>query len=241
MIFSEMELQRIALMRAIAEEMAQAEPLAVLKGGTSLLLVYGLDRFSEDMDFDLPAGCARDLSSDILRASSKQGYEAKVSVKKDTETTKRYMLHYGAFRDNNAESCQDYPLKIEFSMRNRKIPEQETLLVQGIRVYALPRLVELKVAAFVHRERARDTYDVVFLVEKYPEAFSERAWRDVKGHVETRGLTALCDSFDEEKADDPLLEKFEGTALLLKLQEAMQRRFVRPGYEKGSAGPELEP
>ena len=93
MIFSEMELQRIALMRAIAEEMAQAEPLAVLKGGTSLLLVYGLDRFSEDMDFDLPAGCARDLSSDILRAASKQGYEAKVSVKKDTVYHHIVVLH----------------------------------------------------------------------------------------------------------------------------------------------------
>lgn len=40
----------IVVMKAIA--MAVADTPMVLKGGTALLLVYGLDRFSEDLDFD---------------------------------------------------------------------------------------------------------------------------------------------------------------------------------------------
>jgi predicted nucleotidyltransferase component of viral defense system len=40
------------LMRAIVESVNDT-PL-VLKGGTVLLLAYGLDRFSEDLDFDSP-------------------------------------------------------------------------------------------------------------------------------------------------------------------------------------------
>lgn len=40
------------LMRAIVESVNDT-PL-VLKDGTALLLAYGLDRFSEDLDFDSP-------------------------------------------------------------------------------------------------------------------------------------------------------------------------------------------
>jgi predicted nucleotidyltransferase component of viral defense system len=40
----------VEIMRAIARELHDL-PM-VLKGGTALLLCYGLDRFSEDLDFD---------------------------------------------------------------------------------------------------------------------------------------------------------------------------------------------
>ena len=44
------EREHIAIMTAVASDLASL-PLA-LKGGTALLLCYGLDRFSEDIDLD---------------------------------------------------------------------------------------------------------------------------------------------------------------------------------------------
>ena len=55
-IFYGLEEERINFMKAIALEISENEKPAVLKGGTSLVLTRGLDRFSEDMDFDLPPG-----------------------------------------------------------------------------------------------------------------------------------------------------------------------------------------
>ncbi len=42
--------KHVELMAAIARNVADTE--MALKGGTALLLAYGLDRFSEDLDFD---------------------------------------------------------------------------------------------------------------------------------------------------------------------------------------------
>ena len=46
------EAAHVEIMRAVAKDI-QDLPM-VLKGGTALLLCYGLDRFSEDLDFDAP-------------------------------------------------------------------------------------------------------------------------------------------------------------------------------------------
>ena len=58
--FDALQQERIRIMREITLEMSRSSP-AVLKGGTSLLLVRGLTRFSEDLDFDLPPGASGDL------------------------------------------------------------------------------------------------------------------------------------------------------------------------------------
>jgi predicted nucleotidyltransferase component of viral defense system len=48
--FTEHQTQHVEIMRKIARSFNES-PM-VLKGGTALLLAYGLDRYSEDLDFD---------------------------------------------------------------------------------------------------------------------------------------------------------------------------------------------
>ena len=48
--FTPAQKQHMRVMQAIARNVINT-PM-VLKGGTALLLCYGLDRFSEDLDFD---------------------------------------------------------------------------------------------------------------------------------------------------------------------------------------------
>ena len=69
----------IIVMKAIA--MAVADTPMVLKGGTALLLIYGLDRFSEDLDFD--SGKAINLENRIQQAASKHVRVKKIDVLKD--------------------------------------------------------------------------------------------------------------------------------------------------------------
>ncbi len=76
----------------------------VFKGCTALLLCYELDRFSEDIDLDLEKSF--NLETAIKDASRKIGIVIdSINIPKDTETTKRYKIHYNG----------DIYLKIETS------------------------------------------------------------------------------------------------------------------------------
>ncbi|MCL2008928.1 MAG: nucleotidyl transferase AbiEii/AbiGii toxin family protein [Synergistaceae bacterium] len=214
--FNEQENERIDFMKAIAFEVSKNEKSAILKGGTSLLLTRGLDRFSEDMDFDLTPGTVTDFQKHILKAAESVKLDIDcINVKKNTETTKRYMVHY-----QSAFTKQPDVLKIECSMRH-EIEEKDAEIIQGLRVYSIARMAELKTAAFIGRDKARDTYDVAFLVANYPSEIRVETWNSIKEHVQNRGIDCLCDSFNKEQ--DELLEKFEGTEVVLRIQESLDR------------------
>lgn len=53
MELSEREHAHASIMRAICEVIEEENKPLVLKGGTALMLCYQIDRFSEDLDFDL--------------------------------------------------------------------------------------------------------------------------------------------------------------------------------------------
>jgi predicted nucleotidyltransferase component of viral defense system len=223
-MFSVEESERLLLMRAIAEEISAREPMAVLKGGTALLFAYGLDRFSEDLDFDLPRDYRTDLSGHITKAAQSLGFDdCSVLIKKDTETTKRYMLHYGDVRDNDFNHA--YPLKIECSLRNPVINAEDCHHVGGIRVYSLTRLAEMKVSAFVARTAGRDIYDVMFLTGKYPQLVNEKTWDLIEKHVNNDiGIESLCASFEKESITDKTLKKLDAVSVVLKLKENLENR-----------------
>jgi len=135
-----------------------------LKGGTALLLCYGLDRFSEDIDLDSEKSF--NLENTIKEASKKLDIVIdSINVPKDTETTKRYKVHYNG----------DMYLKIETSFRN-KINENDVSVKNGIRVYNPDVILGMKFSAIYGeraRTKARDFHDVVFLAKNYGSLFSK--------------------------------------------------------------------
>ncbi len=78
------------LMRSILKGVGDT-PL-VLKGGTALLLAYGLSRFSEDLDFDAPHKL--NLESRIQRSVPTGITLDEVTALKDTGTVTRYRAKY---------------------------------------------------------------------------------------------------------------------------------------------------
>jgi hypothetical protein len=159
------ERTHVQLMRSIARGLNDT-PL-LLKGGTALLLAYGLQRFSEDLDFDSPQRL--NLESRIRRHIPAGVALTNIDVLKNTETVTRYRLNYDS---------ADGPgrLKIEVSHRGPAANERDVRVVDGIRVAALPTIVDQKLLA-AHdgvdtRSAARDLYDLHHLAAHFPAVFS---------------------------------------------------------------------
>lgn len=126
----------------------------ILKGGTSLMLCYGLTRFSEDISLD--AYHIIKGIEDIVNAFC-QANSFTYRVAKDTNTVKRYMIYYGSNK----------PLKVEISYRRKNIDSSEFTIVNGILVYTISSILTFKLNAYNQRDKIRDLYDVVFICKNY--------------------------------------------------------------------------
>ncbi|MGC9143984.1 nucleotidyl transferase AbiEii/AbiGii toxin family protein [Hydrogenobaculum sp.] len=123
----------------------------IFKGGSALMFFYGLDRFSEDLDFDASYSVNTESLEKILR------FLGNVTVKKDTDTTKRFMINL----DNETN------LKIEISLRGYE-PIAETIkITNNLMVYNIDDIAIQKLEAFNNRIVARDLYDIGFILERY--------------------------------------------------------------------------
>ena len=153
------------LMIAIAQAVMDT-PL-VLKGGTALMLAYGLDRFSEDLDFDSPVKL--NLESKIRKAIPKDFSLQTLESVKNTETVTRYRVSY-------ITEFGPGRLKIEVSYRT-PASDNEAQVLNGIRVANISRILDQKLNA-AHdgkdpRTRIRDLYDLDFISRNFEGAFTQ--------------------------------------------------------------------
>lgn len=137
-------------------ESVSEKPL-VFKGGSALMLFYRLDRFSEDLDFDSPYPVS---VNSLVKFLEKLG---EVSVKKDTSTVKRLMLKpFG----------KDFSIKVEVSLRDYSPVDKPIRIGKELSVYSINDFFLQKLSALIHRRRARDLYDLGFIVKEYGEYLS---------------------------------------------------------------------
>ena len=75
--FNEEQLEKYRIQDMILKEVYNTGKVIVFKGGTALQRIYGLDRFSEDLDFDLRLediveidGALEDLDSNIIKVEN---------------------------------------------------------------------------------------------------------------------------------------------------------------------------
>lgn len=210
-----LEQKHTDLMQRLAGSLADTP--SVLKGGTALMLSYGLDRFSEDLDFDSTK--ALNLEKRINDAADKEGIKIEsIRLKKDTDTTKRYVVFYesehGAGR-----------LKIETSLRADVIPEDQTTTVNGIKTYKVENLVSQKLEALEGRSKVRDLYDINFLADKYPEAFTKAQAEKLSSL--TQDPDYLSSRFKADHSGDNILKSQSLDSLVLSTQynaESLQER-----------------
>ncbi|RDU52893.1 nucleotidyl transferase AbiEii/AbiGii toxin family protein [Helicobacter sp. MIT 01-3238] len=158
----------------------------ILKGGTALRFYYGLDRYSEDLDFDSISN-NMDITKQLKRHKDFNSW--KIYEKKVTQSSVRLTIDYGARTDLGI-----YPLKVDISGRD-KIRLHNNLLkyskINDINVYDIETLVDLKSLAFCQRDKIRDFYDVGFLLEKYPQCFDDKTLANIATKIEYSGADEL--------------------------------------------------
>lgn len=160
----------------------------VLKGGTSLMTCYNLDRFSEDIDLD---SRNKHMEPIVKEFCDLHGYSYRVA--KDTDTVKRYMIHYN--------ETMGKPLKIEISYRRREIDPKEVTIRNGITVYNIDTLCIMKTNAYSGRDKIRDLYDVSFICNNYFDELSEPTKSLLRTAIEYKGMEQF-DYIVEEQHDE---------------------------------------
>lgn len=140
-----------------------SETPLVLKGGTALMLGYGLDRFSEDLDFD--SSQKLNLESKITHSARRGIALIALKTLKNTDIVTRYRARYNT-------KVGERSLKIEISYRN-EISEDDIEVKSSIRVYRIAKILDLKLLA-AHdgdnpRTAMRDLYDIEFIARRYAD------------------------------------------------------------------------
>lgn len=130
--------------------------LLAFKGGTSLMMFYGLNRFSTDLDFNLLDETQMEFVHKILR-----GILLKYGTI-DDEAIKFYgsilVLNYGV---------GERKLKVEVSVRQYDNHyEKKSLLNTDMNVMTVPDMFAHKLCALGERVTPRDIFDVWFFLSK---------------------------------------------------------------------------
>lgn len=146
----------------------------ILKGGTSLMLCYGLTRFSEDIDLD--ALCSKSIEQIVNDFCRLNNYTFRVA--KDTNTVKRYMIHYGGSK----------PLKVEILYRRKIIEPCEYTIINNILVYNICSIMSFKLNAYNNRDKLRDLFDVVFIAKNYWNALPQSLRLQLVDALSFKGL-----------------------------------------------------
>ncbi|WP_386698264.1 nucleotidyl transferase AbiEii/AbiGii toxin family protein [Lonepinella sp. MS14436] len=207
-------------MKSILEKLSDT-PL-VLKGGTALYLGYGLNRFSEDLDFD--SSKKLNLLNKIKSAAPQDITINDINVKKDTDTVSRYIINYQVNETGKSDA-----LKLEISYRTPAL-EDEVVIKNGIRFASLERLIDNKLSAAFDgehtRSKGRDLFDLHFLAKNYPEHFTQNSALRLQQFAQNPD--ALFEKYKDSVQDDALLNKIMDTeSLALELNEMANNLVVQ--------------
>jgi predicted nucleotidyltransferase component of viral defense system len=169
----------------------------LFKGGTALRFIYGSPRFSEDLDFSMfnikPYKLKKsieDLFTKVLAEIENVGI--KVDLGPKPGPTKEGYYGDASFK------IYDYPLvtvSINVSARDERriTSEIETIandFIPTYNLYHLPQeiLIEEKIYALLERKKARDFYDIYYIMRKNLLTLEQK-----KGMIEVRNLIQTFD------------------------------------------------
>lgn len=193
----------------------------VLKGGTALKLYYGLDRYSEDIDLDCKSSNMNFLNKLKLHKNFKSWV---INIKKHTQTVFRVMIDYGSQSPMGA-----YPLKIEVSNRNKDAIRNNLLKTQkiaNVNVYNIDELIKMKISAFNGRDKIRDFYDLGFLLQNFPQHFTQERLFHIKERIFYLGKEELEKLLEIENKEHRLNVAPHYTESILEWIEKLEKSFL---------------
>ncbi len=153
-------------------------------GGTCLRLVHGINRFSEDLDFDcknLDYTRFLQLTDSLLVYLEKNGYKVEAREKESENLTAfrrsiyfpelLFSLHLSGYRE------QRFLLKVETQDQEIDYPLETVFLNRcgflfPLKVAPIAVLCAMKITAVLNRGKGRDFYDLMFLLQRTEPDYS---------------------------------------------------------------------
>ena len=149
-----------------------------LIGGTNLRLVKGIDRFSEDLDFDCTDFSAHDfaqMSQAVLTFLKRSGMRAEIRAKQGEKITAfRSRIYFPELLfDLGLSAYREERFLIKMESQNQAFeykPQMATISGCGFFIlFPVPPddvLCAMKLSALLSRAKGRDFYDVMFLLSQ---------------------------------------------------------------------------
>jgi len=197
----------------------------ILKGGTALMFGYGLDRFSEDLDFN----STKKLNLDTkIKENLPFGFEiVDITKPKDTNTVQRYKISYTTPNGKRR-------LKIETSYRQKEIDINDYSSIDGMQIYNIDFLLDNKLLAAhdgeTPRTTARDLYDINFIVKNFKATLAPDFLHRLKEFISDED--ALYERFVDAYNEDLLVnEKIELDDLIIDLSKNINDIFKKETNE----------
>ncbi len=150
-------------------------PLLTFIGGTCLRHVYGIDRFSEDIDFDCKQLTHEDfmaLTDDVITYLQRNGVNAVARDKNNPRLTafRRNIYFPELLFELNLSGHRDERLLVKIEAQDQGIdyePQIVTINKLGftflLRCAPADIICSMKIAALLGRGKGRDFYDLIFL------------------------------------------------------------------------------
>jgi predicted nucleotidyltransferase component of viral defense system len=148
-------------------------------GGSSLRLIYGINRFSEDLDFDnrnLTRSEFILMTDSVIKYLRSQGYHVIADDKekdKNLNAFRRNLVFPEFLYRNGLSPFKDerFLIKIESQDQKKKYEYSKTLIkgcgfVFYFNIPPLPVLCSMKLSALLQRKKGRDFFDAMFLLQK---------------------------------------------------------------------------
>ncbi len=150
-------------------------PKLTFIGGTCLRHVYGIDRFSEDIDFDcknLSEADFNEMTDSVVTYLSRNGINAVIRDKQNEKLKafRRNIYFPEMLFDLNLSGHRDERLPVKIEAQNQGVEyKAKSSLINKLGFSFIVRcapadiLCSMKIAALLGRSKGRDFYDLIFL------------------------------------------------------------------------------
>lgn len=147
-------------------------------GGTNLRLIHGIDRFSEDLDFDCKDMSEADflaLTDDVVRFLNQNGLVVETRDNPNPKLTafRRNLYFPQLLFDLGLTGHRDERFLIKIEAQDQGVPYQPEIATINrmgfffsIQVPPVDVLCAMKFSAILGRQKGRDFYDTIFLLSK---------------------------------------------------------------------------
>ena len=147
-------------------------------GGTNLRLTRGIDRFSEDLDFDCKNLTEEEfirMSDDVLTFLKRSGFnvEARVREKSGLKAFRRSLYFPELLFNLGISGHREARFLLKIEVQDQQTPYEPVMeFIKGCGLFfpfSVPSeavLCTMKIAAMLARGKGRDYYDVMFLLSR---------------------------------------------------------------------------